>query len=159
MQDPAPSDFARLLAAATGKAASYQSTRDRYWLTRHYVACSTLFTLLGLLLTPASLNASAIGAAGPLGWWFMLGLSAISAASLFEAFVTAFVPSLPCQWLRERRHTLFMAIALGQLCLSYAVLAYSPGNWPLILRFSLDASVATLLAFLDLFARHKAAAA
>ena len=42
---PTDSDFARLVAATTDKVASYQSTRDRYWLTRHYVAASTFFTL------------------------------------------------------------------------------------------------------------------
>jgi len=149
------SEFERLLAAA----ASYRSTRDRYWLPRHYVAMSTLVTLLGFWFAPGSMNATALEAAGPFGLWVVVGLGVVSLASLFEAFVTAFVPRFSCEWLRRRRHTLFMAIGLGQLCLSYAVLAHSPENWPLILRFSLDASVATLLAFLDLFARHKAVAA
>jgi hypothetical protein len=152
MQDPSPSDFARLVAAA----GAYQSTRDRYWLTRHYVAASTLITFCISVLAPDSLNARAISAAGPLGWYIVVVLGVVSLASLLEALITAFVPRLTCDWLRRQRHLIFMVIALGQLCLAYAVLAYAPQNWVLILRFSLDATVATLLAFLDLFARHKA---
>jgi uncharacterized membrane protein YhaH (DUF805 family) len=145
------SDFARLVA-------SYRSTRDRYWLTRHYVAASTLTTYAIAAIAPGSLNAQAIDAAGEAGWWVLGILTLISLASLVEAFVTAFVPRLTCEWLRRRRHTLFMAMAMGQLCLGYAVIAYAPAASALILRFALDATVAALLAFLDLFARHKAAA-
>jgi hypothetical protein len=151
MSNLTDSDFARLVA-------SYQSTRDRYWLTRHYVAASTLVTFAIALAAPGSLQALAIEAAGSVGWWVIGLLTVISVASLFEAFVTAFVPRLTCEWLRRRRHTLFMAMALGQLCLGYAVIVYAPASAALILRFALDATVAAMLAFLDLFARHRAAA-
>jgi hypothetical protein len=147
---PNDSDFARLLA-------SYQSSRDRYWLTRHYVAASTLVTYFIAWAAPDSLNARAIDATGAAGWWFMAVLALVSLLSLCEAFITAFVPRLTCEWLRRRRHTLFMAMAIGQLCNAYAVLIYAPENAALLVRFSLDATVAALLAFLDLFARHKAA--
>jgi hypothetical protein len=134
----------------------YGSTRDQYWLARHYVASSTLVTLLIASLAPESLNARAFAAAGPPAGWFVAALTLVSLASLYEALVTDFVPRLQCGWLRRRRHTLFMGVAVGQLCLAYALLSYAPNNWPLILRFSLDASAATALAFLDLFARHRA---
>jgi hypothetical protein len=130
--------------------------RERYWLTRHYVAASTLVTLLIAILAPNSLNARAIGAAGPLGDWVLLCLVAVSVASLCEALITDFAPRLTCQWLRRKRHIIFMCMALGQLCLAYVLLAFAPESWVLMLRFSLDATVASSVAFLDLFARHKA---
>ena len=40
------SEFARLLASGRQAMADYQSSRDRYWLTRHYVALSTLVTFV-----------------------------------------------------------------------------------------------------------------
>ena len=153
------SDFARLLASGRQAVADYQSSRDRYWLTRHYVALSTLVTFALAALAPGSLNARAIESAGPQSWYVIAALAVVSLAALVEAFITAFVPRASCEWLRRRRHTLFMAIALGQLCLGYAVLIYNPQSSALVLRLALDATVASLVAFLDLFARHKAAAA
>lgn len=135
----------------------YEVTRDHYWLTRHYVAASTLVTFLIAITAPMSLNARAIEAAGPVGWAVISGLALLSFAALFEAFVTAFVPRQSCNWIRRRRHLVFMCIALGQLSLSYAVALYAPDSRMLILRFALDATIATTVAFLDLFARHKAA--
>lgn len=135
----------------------HEVTRDHYWLTRHYVAASTLVTFLIAITAPFSLNARAIEAAGPLGWFVIGVLAMVSFAALFEAFVTAFVPRQSCEWLRKRRHTVFMTMALGQCVLAYLVLIHAPDSAMLILRFSLDASVATAVAFLDLFARHKAA--
>lgn len=137
--------------------ASYHPRRDHFWLTRHYVALSTLVTFAIAATTPASINAHAINAAGPLGWWAVAGLAAISFVALAESFISAFVPSWSCRFLRNRRHTLFMGMALGQLCLGYAVIVYSPSSTGLMLRLTLDATMATAVAYLDLFARHKAA--
>lgn len=153
MSGATPSNFARLVAGAE----RYRSTPDRYWLTRHYVVLSTLVTVLISLLAPGSLNARALDAAGPLAGLFVPCLIVISVASLFESFVTAFVPHRSCEWLRRRRHLLLMSIALGQLCLAYIVVVYAPSNWAIVLRFSLDATVASSVAYLDLFARHREA--
>lgn len=135
----------------------YEATRDHYWLTRHYVAFSTLVTFLIAITAPMSLNAQAIESAGPVGWAVVTALALVSFAALFEAFVTAFAPGRTCEWLRKRRHTLYMLIAMGQLSLGYALVLYAPDSRMLILRFALDATVAAAVAFLDLFARHKAA--
>ena len=97
MQDPSPSDFARLVCAA----GRYRTTPDRYWLTRHYVALSTLVTVIIALLAPSSLNARAIAASGPVADVFVPCLVLLSAAVLFEAFVTAYVPNRSCDWLRR----------------------------------------------------------
>lgn len=134
---------------------SYESTRDRYWLTRHYLAVSTLVTFAIAVMAPGSLNTRAIEASGPIGWVVVAVLAVISLVALYEAFITAFVPTASCEWLRNRRHTVFMAIALGQLSLGYAVVLYAPGSKALLLRFALDATLAATVAYLDLFARHK----
>jgi FtsH-binding integral membrane protein len=150
MSNLTDSDFARLVS-------SYRTTRDRYWLTRHYLAASTLVTYI-IAAVPGSLNARAIEATGDGGWLVLWFLGVVSLTSLCEAFITAFVPRMSCEWLRHKRHTIFMVIAVGQLVMGYVVLIYAPGSAALVLRFALDAAVAATLAFLDLFARHKLAA-
>ena len=132
-------------------------TQDRYWLARQYAAASTLVTFAIAFLAPNSLNAQAVEAAGSGSWLFVGAMAALSLAALIEAAIAAFVPGRRCEFLRDRRHTLFMGIAIGQLCTGYLVLSYAPDSAWLLLRFSLDASVATGIAFFDLFARHQSA--
>lgn len=129
--------------------------RERYWLTRHYVAASTLVTLLIATLAPDSLNAKALNASGPPAWWVVSALGLISLIVLFDSILNAVAPRYAASLLRRHRHMLFMAMAVGQLCLGYAVIAYAPNNATLMLRFSLDATVAASVAFLDLFSRHR----
>jgi hypothetical protein len=134
---------------------SYESTRDRYWLTRHYLSAATLLAMVAVALSPGTLYGRALAATGPIAWVLLAALMLVSAAALWEAFVTAFVPRWSCDWLRKRRHIVFMIMALGQLCLAFPVAIYAlDGALLLVLNFALNATVATAIAFLDLFARH-----
>jgi hypothetical protein len=130
--------------------------RERYWIARHYVAASTMITLLIVLLAPGSLNYKSVEAAGPIGWYVLGVLFFVSLLSLVDSSIMRLMPQSRTRFLKRWRHLTFMAIGLGQLSLSFVVLSYAPENWVILLRFGLDATVATAIAFFDLFARHKA---
>lgn len=128
---------------------------DRFWLTRHYVALSTLASVVIAMASPGSLNAQALAQNGLYGWVLLGVLSVAALLLLVEAFTTAFVPGVQINCLRSRRHTLLMVLAMGHLCMGFLVVMYAPESAALVVRFGLDATVASLVAFLDLFQRYR----
>lgn len=130
-------------------------TLDRFWLTRHYVALSTMASVVIAVGSPGSLNARALAQNGAYGWALLMVLSAAAMLLLLEAFTTAFVPGIQINALRRRRHTLLMVLAMGHLCMGFLIVMFSPDAAALVVRFGLDATVAALVAFLDLFQRYR----
>lgn len=128
---------------------------DRFWLTRHYVALSTLASVVIAVASPGSLNARAIEVNGVYGWGLLVFIAAVAVLLLAEAATTAFVSGVQINALRSRRHTLLMLLALGQLSMGFLIVTFAPASAALVVRFGLDASIAAMVAFLDLFQRHK----
>lgn len=129
---------------------------DRFWLSRHYIALSTLVSVAIAKLSPGSLNAMDLEINGLAGDILVVILTVVASLLLVEAFSTAFVTGVQINPLRRRRHTLLMMLAIGHLSMAYIIVVYAPFSATLALRFGLDAVVAVLVAFLDLFQRHKA---
>lgn len=145
-----------LLGMTSGRLSLGFNRGDRFWLTRHYVALSTLASVVIALSAPGSLNARALAENGLYGWALLGFLSAVALLLLFEAFTTAFVAGMQIGALRSRRHTLLMLLAVGHLSMGFLIVTYAPASSALVVRFGLDATVATVVAFLDLFQRDKA---
>ena len=127
----------------------------RYWLTRLYVALSVLVNIMVTSLEPQSLTARAIYATGSLGWLAVWTLGAVGIVALLDVLVNDLAPDhwrLPSahRW----RHFVYMAIALGEVSITY-VIAAKLGFTPLLFVYWLDAAAAVAIAYFDLFARHR----
>lgn len=127
----------------------------RYWFARLYVALSVLVNVVVTLLEPSALTARAINASGSLGWLAVWTLGAVGVVALLDVIVNDLAPDrwrLPSahRW----RHFVYMAIALGEVSITY-VIAAKLGFTPLLFVYWLDAAADVAIAYFDLFARHR----
>lgn len=129
--------------------------KSRYWLTRLYIAMSVLVTCLIALLETGSANHRIIEAGGPIGSLSMAALMCLAFVALCDVVINDLMPArYRFEWSFDYRHLLYMWLALGLVSVSVVVMK-AAGPTPLLLRFWLDASLATLVAFLDTYSRHR----
>ena len=107
-------------------------TPDRFWLTRHYVALSTLASVVIAVASPGSLNARALEANGVMGFALLTVLAGVAMLLLVAAFTTAFVRGVQIDALRSRRHSLLMLLALGHLCMGFLIVTFAPVSAALV---------------------------
>lgn len=126
----------------------------RYWMVRLYVALSVITNCLVAWFEPASLTAQMLRA-NPTGWWLLSILCVLATVTLADIFINDWLPpqySFPHA--REHRHLVYIAIAIGTFCLTYAILK-ERGYTALLLTYWVDAGFAAGVAALDLFARRR----
>lgn len=133
------------------------STLPRYWITRMYVAASVLASVAVIWWEPHTLTHRLISQSGAAGWWLVALLAVVAGAGIVDVIVNDILPDrfhLLC--IKQRRHLLYIGLAMGEASLCF-VFAMGEGGWwrALLLPFLLDAAVAALVAFLDLFQRHR----
>lgn len=133
------------------------STLPRYWITRLYVALSTLTTIAVIAWEPEALTHRLITQSGPPGWWLVGILAAVAIVGIVDVVVNDMLPDrfhLRCA--KRSRHLIYVALSMGLMCLTYVFIAGGGGWWrALAMPFWIDASFAALVAFLDLFQRHR----
>ncbi|CAN5857208.1 hypothetical protein BH11PSE13_BH11PSE13_12060 [soil metagenome] len=134
------------------------STLPRYWITRLYVALSTVMSIIVSWLEPGALTHRLIDRSGEQGWVMVGLLAVVCGFAIVDVVVNELLPEkfkLPTA--KKHRHLIYMALAMGIFCMSY-VFIVGEGGWfrPLVLPFWLDGFVAAAVAFLDLYQRHRA---
>lgn len=138
------------------------STLPRYWITRLYVALATLAAIVATWLEPDALSHRLISNTGDQGWALVWILALVSIAAVVDVVVNDLLPErFHLRATMRRRHLIYIALAVGIFCMSYAFLvgaAGADGAWfrPLVLPYWLNGAVAAAVAFLDLFQRHRA---
>lgn len=127
----------------------------RYWFARLYLAASVLVNIVVTWLEPAALTARAVAATGPVGWICVWTLGGVALVGLADVLVNDIAPArwrLPTahRW----RHLVYMALALGEVSITYVITA-NLGFTPLLFVYLTDAAAAVAIAYLDVFARHR----
>jgi len=133
------------------------STLPRYWVTRLYVALSTVTTIVVIWSEPEALTHRLISQSGSPGWWLVGLLAVIALIGVVDVVVNDLLPEhirLDCA--KRYRHLIYAALSMGLVCMCFVFVAGS-GGWfrPLLTPFLTDAAFAALIAFLDLFQRHR----
>ena len=134
------------------------STLPRYWMTRLYVALSTLTSILVSWFEPTTLTHRLISQSGEQGWAMVGLLAIVCLLAILDVVVNDLLPTRFAFAAAKRyRHLIYIALSMGIVCMSY-VFIVGEGGWfrPLVLPFWVDASFAAFVAFLDLFQRHRA---
>lgn len=137
--------------------AHHISTLPRYWMTRLYVALSAFATIVVIWWEPAALTHRLITQSGLPGWYLVGALAALALFGVIDVVVNDMLPDrFRIRCAKRYRHLIYIALATGLACMSYVFVA-GDGGWfrPLVLPFWVDASFAALVAFLDLFQRHR----
>lgn len=133
------------------------STLPRYWITRLYVALSSLTSIAVIAWEPEALTHRLITQSGPPGWWLVGFLAVVAAVGIVDVVVNDMLPDrfhLRCA--KRSRHLIYVALSMGLMCLTYVFIAGGGGWWrALAMPFWIDAVFAALVAFLDLFQRHR----
>lgn len=132
------------------------STLPRYWITRLYVALSAFTAIAVIWWEPEALTHKLITQSGERGWWLVSALACVAVVGIFDVIVNDLLPDrfhLRCA--KRWRHLIYAALAIGLMCITYVFIAGGAGWRALVLPFWVDASFAALVAFLDLFQRHR----
>lgn len=124
-----------------------------YWLARLYVAMSVLYITLLSVYDTGTMAYRLVGNSG--GTVPMLVLAGVALMALADVVINDLLPrrfrfAFACHY----RHLIYMAMALGLVSTGFIV-AKEHGLATLHARLSIDAAVATAVAFFDLFARHR----
>lgn len=129
-------------------------THHRYFLTRLYVAASVLITVLSVVFEPLSLNSQAAWSAKLPDTLFYPAI-VVCVIALLDVFVNDILPSkYRFAHAYNFRHIIYMCMALISFSLSAGLLLTFGGSI-LVGRLWLDGSIASAVAILDIFARHK----
>ena len=122
-------------------------------LTRIYVSISIFLNVSAATIDHDSVLGTAVretGAPSVMMWcaWVMCGLA------LIDIIINDFLPNKYClKFVSEHRHVLYMVLGMISISLSVAVITFNPAPF-LIGRLWLDGSVATIVAFLDIYVRR-----
>lgn len=130
------------------------SMQKRYFIARFYVAFSILITLISLVFEPAAIHAQAASSANlpDFLFWAAIGVCVVA---IIDTFINDFLPNKYIfKYAYQYRHIVYMLLALISFSLSAGLLSAYGGSI-LVGRLWLDGIVATFVAILDLFARHR----
>lgn len=127
-----------------------------YWFSRLFIAGSALIATLMPLLDANSYDRLLLAGTGPVGFWGSWALATLCAMLLLDV-VCNDVMRHRLRWLQRHRTMLLAAVALGQCCLLFVfVKEGSPSErTPYHLLLAWQVCAAIVLAWLDLFARHR----
>lgn len=126
-----------------------------YWSARLAVCLYILIAAVGAWFDPETRVGELVAATGNFGWFNVMALAMLASLGILDVLVNDFMPArYTLAGVYRRRHLLFMAMAITSATLS-GVVAAGYGWAPILLRYWLDALCASVLAFLEMFARHK----
>ena len=128
----------------------------RYWITRLYVALSTLVSAVIIVFEDEALVHKIVWHSGPTGMWCVVALALVALVAAADVVVNDLLPDrFVFEVAKRNRHLVYMALSMGLMSLCF-VMTQSKGEWSQVtLRYQLDALVAATLAVLDLFSRHR----
>lgn len=134
------------------------STLPRYWTVRLYIALSILTTLGVIRFEPNFLSHKYITHSGEFAWLCVGVLAVLSFIALVDVVVNDLLPeTFQLRCAKSNRHLIYIFQALGIACIAFVL--YAEGaSIPVILSYLVDGAFAALVAFLDLFQRHRAPA-
>lgn len=130
------------------------NTLPRYWLVRLYLALSLVILCVTALLQTGTQLYRQVSADG--GGLYVITLGAISLIGALDAIVNDMLPDrwrLP--WARRHRHVIYMLMAIGSFSIAYMLIIGAGMLTGASAQLILNTLVATLIAFLDLFSRHR----
>lgn len=133
------------------------STLPRYWITRLYVGLTTLCAIFVTSHEPEAISYKIIQASGDQGWRMVYLLGVIAGLAVVDVLVNDLFPErFKIEVAKRNRHLIYIGLATGIFSISFVLLS-DAGGWyrPLVLSYWLHGSVAALVAFLDLFQRHR----
>lgn len=128
---------------------------QRYWLSRTYLALSTLvITSLGCF-EPNTMFYMLIQQSGDAGWYCVFALACLAIIALVDVVINDLMPDCFCfPFVRDNRHLIYMLLSLGLMSTAMVVFKRS-GLSVVDARLILDSIIAATIAFSDLFYRHK----
>ena len=131
-----------------------KAMHNRYFIARLYVAISVLLTALAVMFDPTSIHSQAAYAA-KLPDTLFIGALLVCSIAILDTFVNDILPNkYKFKQAYDFRHVIYMALALISFSLSAGLLVTFGGSI-LVGRLWLDSLVATVVAVLDIFARHR----
>lgn len=126
----------------------------QYFIVRTYVAISILISVLSIVFEPSALHSFSTEST-ELPWFMFTSAIVVCGAALVDAFINDFLPNkYRLIQSYKYRHLIYMALSLNSFSLSAGLLHDYGGSF-LIGRLWLDGLIATIVAVLDLFARHR----
>ena len=126
----------------------------RFWLCRLYLALNVLFLAMTAGYEPRALLYGAVRGGGSDGVWWVAMVGLLAIVSLFDSVINDLLPAkFQFVWAKNRRHVIYMAMALGLMCMAYVV-AVSSGASVVHLFIVVSVVVSVAVAFFDLFNRH-----
>jgi len=117
-----------------------------YWLTRLYVCASVMVTVMVALFDPSSQHHQSMLSDGVGGKFAIITLGAVAFVGLFDVIWSDLRKSNRLSIIKRHRYLLFLLMAMGQASLILVNVRYGIIE-PLIARYSLDALMATLVAW------------
>lgn len=126
-----------------------------YWMARLIFCLFILNTHIITVLDPQTRTSELIAASGHGGWWVLFMLVVLATAGIVDVVINDLLPkSMQMPGVYGRRHLLYLAIAAGSLAIS-GVIAEKEGWSFVLMAYWLHATLAGVLAYLELFARHR----
>lgn len=134
------------------------STLARYWLSRSFVAIMTLALIVGAWLEPESLVHELFDQSGPWGWRVAGAVCALCCICVVEVYVNDLLPAhRTLRFVKRRRHLFYLAVAAGNGACAFMFVTESGGGYRgVMLPYTVLGVYSVIVAFLDLFQRHRA---
>lgn len=125
-----------------------------FWLARLYVAAHVGVIALVACFGQGTMLYTVVQDADQAGFWCVLAVAVLAGLSALDTLINDLLPArFKLRVVKSHRHYIFTGMAMGLLSLG-AVIAQQVGLSTLHASIFLAASGASVLAFLDLYARH-----
>ncbi|MES2909843.1 MAG: hypothetical protein V4718_00555 [Pseudomonadota bacterium] len=126
-----------------------------YWMARLILCLFVLNTHVITVLDPQTRTNELITASGAAAWWVLSLLICLTVAGVVDVLINDFMPeAMKLPGVYGRRHLLYLAIAASSLAIS-GVIAEKEGWSFVLMAYWLHTTVAAVLAYLEMFARHR----
>jgi hypothetical protein len=137
---------------------NHVSTLARYWLSRSFVAIMTLALIVGAWLEPESLVHELFDKSGLWGWRVAGLVCATCVLCTLEVVWNDLLPAhRSMKFVKRRRHLFYLAIGVGNAACAFMFVDLSGGLYRgVMLPYTVLAAYSFIVAFLDLFQRHRA---
>lgn len=134
------------------------STLARYWLSRSFVAIMTLSLIVGAWFEPESLVHELFDSSGVWGWRVAGMVCATCLICMLEVVVNDLMPAhRTLRFVKRRRHIFYAGVGIGNIACAFMFVAESGGGYRgVMLPYTVLAVYSFVVAYLDLFQRHRA---
>lgn len=129
--------------------------KSRFRIARLYVSISILLSIFSILFEPTAIHVRALMTGQQLPLPLFYAAIGVSIIALLDSFINDILPNkYQFKPAYQYRHLVYMGLALISFSLSAALLITYGGSI-LVGRLWLDGAIATAIAILDIFARHR----